>query len=111
MSNSKQVLSFDERLPYILDGITHMYGLDTPAALIIKTILLHLTVGMHLWTPAAPLTDDEVKRYFDHDLVPMLRVMNLGDSEGWSMFDASRAGLRKDTLEAFKKTDRLISAV
>jgi hypothetical protein len=63
---------------------------------------------MKLWPPAAPLSDEEVSSYFDHDLVPMLRVMNLGDSEGWSMFDRSRETLRNDTLEAFKKIEQII---
>jgi len=97
------VIQDNRKLPQILNGIDQMFGHNTPAALIIKTILFHLSVNMQLWPPAAPLTDAEVKRYIDHDLVPMLRVMNLGDSEGWSMFHESRETLRNDTLEAFKK--------
>lgn len=100
----------NRKLPEILSGIERMFGYHTPAALIIKTILFHLSVNMKLWPPAAPLTDEEVIKYFDRELVLMLRVMNLGDSEGWSMFDASRETLRKDTLEAFKKIEQIISA-
>lgn len=111
LENSLDPIQDNRILPEILSGIQSMFGHNTPAAMIIKTILFHLSVDMQLWPPVAPLTDDEVKRYFDHDLVPMLRVMNLGDSEGWSMFNSSRGALRKDTLEAFKKTGRLISAV
>lgn len=97
------------KLPEILDGIERLFGYNTPAALIIKTILLHLSIDMQPWPPVTPLTDEEVKRYLDPDLVLMLRAMNLGDGEGWNMFEVSRESLRNDTLEAFKKVEGLIS--
>ena len=100
----------NRKLPEILSSIERMFGYHTPAALIIKTILFHLSVNMKLWPPAAPLRDEEVIKYFDRELVVMLRAMNLGDGEGWSMFDPSREVLRKDTLEAFKKIEQIISA-
>jgi len=109
--HSLDVVQDNHKLPGILNGINQMFGHDTPAALLVKTILFHLSVNMKLWPPAAPLTDEEVKSYFDHDLVSMLRVMNLGDSEGWNMFRPSRETLRNDTLEAFKKIEQLISAL
>jgi hypothetical protein len=109
-NNSIDAIQDNRKLLEILSGIERMFGHNTPAALIIKTILFHLSVDMQLWPPAAPLTAEEVTKYFDRELVLLLRVMNLGDGEGWSMFDASRETLRKDTLEAFKKTNRLISA-
>lgn len=99
----------NRKLPKILSGIEKLFGPKSSGALIIKTILFHLSVDMQLWPPAAPLTDEEVKRYFDRDLIPMLRVMNLGDSEGWSLFHESREVLRNDTLDAFKRIERLIS--
>ena len=97
------------KLPEILDGIEHLFGHNTPAALIIKTILFHLSIDMQPWPPAAPLTDEEVKRYLDSNLVLMLRVMNLGDNEGWNMFNQDRESLRNATLEAFKKVEGLVS--
>lgn len=108
--NSTDIIQDNRKLPEILNGIEQMFGQNAPAALIIKTILFHLSVDMQLWPPATPLTNEEVKRYFDHDLVPMLRVMNLGDSEGWSIFHESREALRNDTLDAFMTIERLISA-
>jgi hypothetical protein len=108
--NSPDIIQDNRKLPEILSGIERMFGDSTPATLIIETIAFHLSVDMQLWPPAAPLTDEEVGRYLDRELVPMLRVMNLGDSEGWSMFDPSREALRNDTLEAFKGIERLISA-
>jgi hypothetical protein len=108
--NSPDIIQDNRKLPEILSGVERMFGHRTPAALIIKTILFHLSVNMKLWPPAAPLTNEEVRRYLDRELVPMLRVMNLGDSEGWSMFDSSREALRNDTLEAFKGIERIILA-
>ncbi len=97
------------KLPEILDGIKRMFGHNTPVALIIKTILFHLSIDMQPWPPAAPLTDEEVGRYLDSDLVLLLRAMNLGDGEGWNMFKQDRESLRNATLEAFKKMERLVS--
>ena len=99
----------NRKLPEILAGIENMYGYGTPAALIIKTILFHLSVDMEPWPSITPLTQEEVARYFDADLVVLLKAMNLGDSEGWSMFESSRESLRNATLMAFQKVERLIS--
>src|SRR5215216_3099564 len=97
------------KLPEILDGIESMFGYHTPAALIIKTILLHLSIDMQPWPPVTPLTDEEVRGYLDNDLVLLLKAMNLGDSEGWNMFNQDRDSLRNATLEAFKKMEGLVS--
>jgi len=96
-------------LPGILTGIERMFGHNTPAALIIKTILFHLSIDMQPWPPATPLTDHEVRRYLDKDLALLLKAMNLGDSEGWNMFAQDRESLRNATLDAFEKVNRLLS--
>ena len=96
------------KLPEILDDLERMFGQDTPTALIIKTILFHLSIDMQPWPPAAPLTDEEVRTYLDSDLVLLLRAMNLGDSEGWNMFETSRESLRNSTLAAFRTVEQLI---
>jgi len=98
------------KLREILDGIKHMFGYNTPAALIIKTILLHLSIEMQPWPPVTPLTDEEVRRYLDSDLVLLLRAMNLGDGEGWNMFQPDRESLRNEILKAFNRVERLISS-
>jgi len=109
-SESLQDFVQDHRkLPEILDGIERMFGHDTPAALIVKTILFHLSIDMQPWPPVTPLTDEEVGRYLDGELVLLMRAMNLGDSEGWNMFRQDREKLRDATLEAFKKVERLVS--
>ena len=96
------------KLPEILAGIEHMFGHNTPAALIIKTILFHLSIDMQPWPPATPLTDEEVRRYLDNDLVPLLKAMNLGDSEGWNMFKPDRESLRNATLEVFQESGAVV---
>ena len=106
--DSPDQIQDNRKLPEILSGIEKMFGPKSAGALIIKTILFHLSVDMQLWPPAAPLTTEEVAKYFDRELIPLLRVMNLCDSEGWSMFHESRNELRNDTLEAFKQIERLV---
>ena len=61
------------------------------------------------WPQAAPLTEEEINKYVDRILYPLLKVMNLADSEGWSMFYTEiRRQQRNDTLKAFEKIDEII---
>ena len=100
-----ELLQDNRRLPDILAGIENLFGKDTPTALIIQSVLLHMSLNVvRDWPQAAPLTEDEIKRYIDLDLLPLLRVMMLADNEGWSLFDPDiRAQQRKDTLQAFQR--------
>ena len=42
--------------------------------------------------------------------LPLLKVMNLSDNEGWSMFDPDiRTTQRNDTLEAFERWRKFIA--
>jgi hypothetical protein len=100
----------NQKLPKILEGIERMFGHNTPAALILKTILFHLSIDMVDWPPPNPLTQEEIIKYIDLELLPLLRVMNLGDSEGWALFHPeTRARHRLDTLQAFETLERLLS--
>lgn len=101
----------NSKIPHILDGVWQMFGYNTSPDLIIKTILFHLSVEMKEWPPATPLTDEEVLQYFDRDLLPLLKVMHLGDADGWSLFDPPvNERLRKDTIEVFDKLSRMVSS-
>jgi hypothetical protein len=104
------VIQDNRKLPSILGGIEKMFGHNTPAALILKTILLHLSVEMNLWPSPSPLTRDEVKQYIDGVLAPLLLVMNLGDNDGWNTFHPElwEAG-REDTLRVFDQIEKFIS--
>ena len=101
----------NRKLPGILQGIQKLFGEDTPAALIVKTILLHISLHVDDQYPTpAPLTMEEAQLYVNSNLFPLLRVMMLSDNEGWSLFDAeTRTRQRRDTLAAFEEVGRLIS--
>lgn len=110
LEGSSEKYQDNSKIPEIINGIEGMFGIHTPATLIIKTVLFHLSVNMDLWPPPTPLSDEETQCYFDRDLLPLLEVMNLGDGEGWSMFEPSaRDQLRADTLHVFEKLEKLIA--
>ncbi|NTW12300.1 MAG: hypothetical protein HGA30_03205 [Anaerolineales bacterium] len=100
----------NQKLPEILSGIEQLFGENTPATLIAKTVLLHISLSVDPFYPTpSPLTEDEIKRFINSDLFPLLRVMMLVDNEGWSLFNTEvRARQRKDTLKAFANIESLI---
>ena len=102
----------NQKLPYILIGIDNLFGRNTPAALITKTVLLHISLNVDPFYPTpAPLREDEARRFIGTDLFPLLRVMMLSDNEGWSLFDLeTRERQRTDTLNVFANLERTISA-
>lgn len=109
MGNPPVEVQDNQKLPEILNGIERMFGHNRPAALIVKTILFHLSIDMIEWPPPNPLTQEEVLRYFDGELLPLLKVMNLADGEGWALFDPeTRERQRLDTLQAFDTLERLL---
>lgn len=100
----------NNKLPEILEGIEQIFGNDSPAALIVKAILLHISldVDKNYPTPAA-LKEDEIQRFITPALLPLLKVMMLSDNEGWSLFDPKiRKQQRDDTLKAFERIEALI---
>jgi hypothetical protein len=101
----------NRKLPGILQGIEQLFGKDSPATLIVKTVLLHISLHVDDQYPTpAPLTEQEAQEYIDGNLFPLLRVMMLSDNEGWSLFDPeTRSRQRVDTLAAFEKVKQLIS--
>jgi len=100
----------NSKLPAIFNGIEQMFGHNTPATLIIKTILLHLSVNMDIWPPPNPLTDDEVNDYFNKDLATLLLLMNLGDNDGWTIFKPDTLeNQRIDIINQFEKIKKIIS--
>jgi hypothetical protein len=111
LKNSPDDIQDNDKLPTILDGIERMFGRNTPADLIIKTILFHLSVNMDLWPPPNPLTNAEVKGYFNSELATLLLIMNLGDNDGWAFFDyETRENQRADILDKFEKIKKLLSS-
>jgi hypothetical protein len=101
----------NSKLPEILSGIERLFGENTPACLIAKTTLLHISLNVDKNYPTpSPLTETETKQFINQDLFPLLRVMMLSDNEGWSLFDPEiRNQQNKDALEAFDKVKKMIS--
>jgi len=111
LGNSTDDIQDNHKLPAILDGIEQMFGQNTPASLIIKTILFHLSVNMDLWPPPNPLTTDEVKKNFNQELATLLLIMNLGDNDGWTLFKPEvRENQRVDIIDKFEKIEKLLSS-
>jgi hypothetical protein len=108
---SAEPVQNNDRLPEILIGIERMFGPDTPAARIVNTVLLHMSINVvREWPQAAPLTELEIKSYITIRVAPLLKCMMLADNEGWSLFDPeTRAQQREDTLKAFREVEQLIS--
>jgi len=103
-------ISDNKKLPTIIDGIEKMYRKDTPAVLIIKGVFFHMCVQVVKdWLQPSPLTDDELKKYIDHELLFLLRVMHLADNDGWTLFEPERESYIRETLKAFERVEGLIS--
>ncbi|MCK6583863.1 MAG: hypothetical protein HUU11_03455 [Anaerolineales bacterium] len=102
----------NRKLPEILAGIDRLFGENAPASLIVKTALLHISLDVDKNYPTpSPLTENEIRQFISRNLFPLLRVMMLVDNEGWSLFDPEvRARQRKDILNAFQRTEELISS-
>ena len=101
----------NSRLPEILDGIDKLFGKNSPAALIVKTVLLHMSINVvDEWPQAAPLSDNEIASYIDKNLLPLLKVMMLADNEGWAMFyPEDRKKQYDETVRAFNQVDELVN--
>ena len=101
----------NQKLPEILNGIEVLFGENTPATLIVKTALLHISLNVDKNYPTpSPLTEAETREFISPSLLPLLKVMMLSDTEGWSLFEPEIRNQRKrDALEAFDRVEKLIS--
>lgn len=100
----------NQKLPKILAGIDQLFGKDTPAALIIKTALLHISINIDKNYPTpSPLIEAEIKQLISPSVLPLLKVMMLSDTEGWSLFEPDvREQRMTDAMKAFKRVDELL---
>ena len=101
----------NQKLPEILGGIDQLFGEDSPATLITKVVLLHISLNIDVLYPTpAPLTDEGIKRYITPSLFPLLKVMMMGDNEGWALFEPEdRKRQYEDAVAAFQKVERIIT--
>ncbi|HKI54749.1 MAG TPA: hypothetical protein VJ987_11540 [Anaerolineales bacterium] len=100
----------NQKLPKILGGIDQLFGKDAPAALITKTALLHISINIDKNYPTpSPLNEFEIKQLISPSVLPLLKVMMLSDTEGWSLFEPDvREQRMRDAMKAFKRVDELI---
>ena len=101
----------NQKLPEILSGSEQLFGENTPACLIVKTALLHISLDVDKNYPTpSPLTKSETRQFISPNLFPLLRVMMLSDNEGWTLFEPkAREQQNKDALEAFERVYKIIS--
>lgn len=101
------------RLPSIVAGIDRIFGLDTPAALVVKGVLFHMSISvLPAWPQPVELTDDEIRRYITPPLLPLLRIMMLADNDSYAFFDPSRkARDRDDTRAALDRVNWLVGVM
>ena len=101
----------NQKLPEILTGIEQLFGKNAPATLITKIILLHISLKVDPFYPTpAPLTEKEIKHFITPDLLPLLKVMMMGDNEGWALFEPEvRKRQYKDTVAAFQEVEKIIA--
>lgn len=111
LDESSDYIQDNHKLPSIVEGIGRMFGENTPATLITEGVLLHMSIDVvEDYPQAAALRDEEIKRYVNTDLVPLLKVMMLADNEGWVLFyPEDRLKQRDQTLKVFENVERLIS--
>ena len=101
----------NQKLPKILSEIDQLFGENAPAALITKTVLLHLSLDADKNYPTpAPLTETEIQQIINPSLLPLLKVMMLADNDGWALFEPEfREQQNKDVVKAFERVIELIS--
>jgi hypothetical protein len=111
-SGIQDYIQDNRKLPAIIYGIEKLYGHNTPAALIVKTVLLHMSIDVVKdWPSPAPLTDAEIKTCVDLELFPLLKVMMLVDNDAWAFLDRpTREKYRRETLNEFERLESFIGA-
>ena len=94
-----------------LAGIDQLYGENSAGSTYnIKTALLHISINIDKNYPTpSPLTETEIKQLISPSVLPLLKVMMLSDTEGWSLFEPDvREQRMRDAMKAFKRVDELI---
>lgn len=111
LNTKREAIPDNTQLPTITAGIRELFGWDTPAGLIVRTVLHHQSfTNVEEDPPATELTPDEMRRYFDLTLFPVLRVMMLVDCDGWALFDLDEKAMwRESTLNVFASIARLLA--
>jgi len=111
IENDAAPIPDNQKLPEILIGIDQMFGENAPAGIIVKIVLLHILISIDPNYPTPyPLTDEEIRRFITPELYPLMKVMMMGDNEGWSLFDPQvRKQQYIDAIEAFDRVHKIIT--
>lgn len=109
-AGAREPIQDNRKLAEILSGINQLFGRNSPGALIVKTVLLHMSINVvKEWPQAVPLSMHEIVKYIGKDLVPLLKSMMLADNEGWVMFHPEEREIqRRETLETFEVINNMI---
>ncbi|MEZ4667948.1 MAG: hypothetical protein R3E39_08540 [Anaerolineae bacterium] len=101
----EEYIQDNRQLPAITAGIDRLFSDQSPASLVIKPILLHLSIDSDPDYPTvAPLTEAEIQRFVVGDVLPLLRLLTLIDNDSWNLFDAEQREVqRQKTHGAFQK--------
>lgn len=105
-----EMIQDNSKLPQILAGIDRLFGENTSAALIVKTILLHMSITVvEDWPQLAPLTTAEIRQHVDRRLLSFLQIMMLVDNDAWAFFDpVTKLRYRQETLAVFQRLRRVV---
>lgn len=105
-----QPIQDNTKLDAICAGIERIYGAGTPAMLLIKLVLLHMSItNLSQWPQAAPLDDAQIQRYFDRELLTLAEIFYLADSDGWELFKPeTRDPYRAETRQVFARLRGMI---
>jgi hypothetical protein len=103
----------NRKLPVILHGIDQIFGKNTPAALIVKTVLFHMSINVVLdWPQIAPLSDQEICTYLDEDIVSLLAIMMSVDNDAYALYDSEEKQKgRAETRAEFARIRAMITAL
>lgn len=98
----------NKRLPRILHQLDKMLGEKSSSNRIIKIILLHHSINiLKDWPQSDPLTEAEVLRLVDRELLQILRIMMLADNDGWELFHAQHCpAYRSETRAVFDHLEK-----
>jgi len=86
--NNGNELQDNRKLPRILAGFERLFGKNSEASMILKTILFHHSFSpVPDWPNPADLSDEEIEIYIDLSLWRILGPMLYVDSDAWQLFD------------------------
>lgn len=108
--DGKGLIQDNRALPQILQGIEHLFGAGSAAALIVQAVLLHQSLNVvPEWPNPGSLTEAELPLCIRPALLPLLEAVMLVDSDAWQLFDAaSKAKFRQGTLAVFADVRRRV---